>query len=303
MIEGRGRGGDDGHGAGHDAEVGPGLFTGKCPAEVLHDKQEVHVEVNAEQQAEHRGDGLQVRRICRKAVVGDGESSRSRSAEGDAESVKYRHSRQNQHNDLHDRHGKVDLVEDHGRGLDLRKHTLHAGTRALRLHQVHVGTPGQRKQTQDKYQYAHASDPMGKASPEQNAVGQGFHLRQNTGSRGGKSGRCLKYRIHRVLNRPGKQKWQGSRKAQHNPAERNRRHTLRRIVDLPLRLSQHQRHADHKADQHRQKKSDNLPLSVNHGDQAGQRHESCLEDADPPENIENNGIIHLVSAPIPPEYP
>ena len=51
---------------------------------------------------------------------------------------------------------------------------------AFRTHQMHGLTAGHGHNLQHEYQNPHSSNPVGKASPDQNAVGKILHPGQNT---------------------------------------------------------------------------------------------------------------------------
>ena len=72
--------------------------------------------------------------------------------------------------------------------------------RAFQQAAFQVGSTGKRQQAENKYQYSHSANPVGKASPDQHTVRQSLHITQNTGSSRGKTGNSLKYCIYRMGN-------------------------------------------------------------------------------------------------------
>ena len=112
---------------------------------------------------EDRNDHLLPDRIAGKSRIQHSESSGASRSEGQAERVKDRHSEDQEQHHLHHGQRDVHLVQDPGGLACLRDHLLHAGARALRLHQEHRAAAGcQRYNRHDKHQDSHAAYPVGK---------------------------------------------------------------------------------------------------------------------------------------------
>ena len=94
-------------------------------------QEEIDREIHAEQDHEHRRHGLQVGRVVRKAAVAHGKAARTGRAEGKAQTVEPRYlAPAEQHaqpveQDLQQRHGAVDGIEDRGGRAHLRNHLAH----------------------------------------------------------------------------------------------------------------------------------------------------------------------------------
>ena len=160
--------------------------------------EEVSVEVDAEHEDEHRDDTLHQTGISGAAVIAHTETSRSGTAERNAERVKQRHSHNNEDDDL--RHGdpEVDGIQYFGSVFHARDQFADRRARALRTHEVHVVAAGHREHGKDKDDDAHAAHPVSEASPEEACVAQGFDIAQDTGSRRRKAGDRLKQRVREV---------------------------------------------------------------------------------------------------------
>ena len=128
--------GDDSHS--DDTQVIPDFFGMECLAELLHDQEEVDIEVDAEQDHEYRNDDLLQSRVISAAGIQDTETTGAGCSERDAERVKQRHAGKQHQGDLQKSQSDIDRVENLCRGLYLGKHPADGGTGALRLHQGHV---------------------------------------------------------------------------------------------------------------------------------------------------------------------
>ena len=111
------------------------------------------------------------------------------------------------------------------------------GTGALRLHQIHLRAARHRQDCKQKYQHAHAADPVRKAAPEQRAVRQRLHVGNNACARRGKAGDGLKQRVRKMRNLAGKDEGQGAENTEYDPAEGDRDKALFHEERHPPRLS------------------------------------------------------------------
>ena len=185
-------GGDDTHCHRNDHKVAPHLLAGSSAAELAHEQQEVGVEVDAEQDHEDGHDPLDVGRKAGKAVVTEAETAGACRTKGGEQGFEQGHSAKQKEHQLQHGKGKVDAIQNFSGGLYLGHQLVHLRAGAFGLHQVDVGAAGQRQQREQKHQNAHAADPVGKAAPEQNTVGQPLHGGQDAGTGGGKAGDRLK---------------------------------------------------------------------------------------------------------------
>ena len=296
--------GDNNNRGGDNSQVAANLFHAEGFFGLSQQKKEIKAEVYAKQDHKHGYDILKIGRIPCHTVVFDSEASCSCCSEGEGQSVKQRHPSCQKKQDLKQRQRDIDRIQDFGSGLQLRNQLFHRGTRAFCLHQIHVIASCKRKQAQDKDENAHSADPVSKASPEQNAVGQAFHIAEYAGSRGGKAGDCFKQSINGIGCCAAEQERQRTHHAHHNPAQRNRDKSLFCVENHIFRLSDGERNSNHKAESHCDNKSKTGFLPVDHSCQAGQKHKKPFEVQNPSHNIGNHGIIHTITSCLPecPEY-
>ena len=121
----------------------------------------------------------------------------------------------------------------------------------------------QRYDRHQKYQHAHAADPMGKAAPEQTSLAHGLHIRQNGSAGGGKAADGLKKGIDIVGDLLAEIKGKGPDGRNHDPGKANDNVAFLGINDFAGRTRQkskgqsyHQRHCNS------QQEIDQAPLPV-----------------------------------------
>ena len=76
----------------------------------------------------------------------------------------------------------------------------------------------QRQQCQDKYQNPHTADPVGKASPDVDAVRHLCWIRKDTGTGCGKTGNDLKKSIDRIGDSSAEYKRHSADNTENDPA-------------------------------------------------------------------------------------
>ena len=152
----------------------------------------IRVKINRKKQHKNGYNPLDIGRIAHDAVIFYAESAGTCCTEGCCQCIKHRHSAQQQQNNLKHCHAHIDQIQNSCRMLYFGHQFSNGRSRAFCTHQIHMGSPGHGKNRQQKDQHTHTADPVGKASPEKHAAGQTFHLRQNTGTGGGKTGNRFK---------------------------------------------------------------------------------------------------------------
>ena len=134
-----------------------------------------------------------------------GRRSGSRRAEHVDQTVEKVHAAKKQKDHQDNRQSQIHAVQDPGRLLHPGHQLilLHAGH--LCPHKMHTGLL-HIGQHHGKHQHAHAAYPVGKASPEEHALRQSLHVRQDGRSCGGKPGNRLKKSVHVAGNASGQGK-------------------------------------------------------------------------------------------------
>ena len=183
-----------------------------CRFQTLLQNQIIHIEVHAEQNHENRNNPLQIRGIAGNTVVSDTEASRSGCSEHRRDRIKERHPAKQQKDKLQQTQSDIHAIEQHRRAFYTRYELADRRPRALCFHHVHVRAACKRKYRHHKYQHTHASDPVRKTTPEQQAVRHMLDLRQNTRAGRRKSGDDFKQCINVRRNLTGNHKWKRAKR-------------------------------------------------------------------------------------------
>ena len=152
---------------------------------------------------------------------------------------------------------------------------------------------GKWKQRKQKYQYAHTSDPVRKASPYKNTMRKNFDIREDAGTGGCKSGYGLKKCIYRIWNRRAYNKRNGTKNTECKPAQSYRDTAVFRIKNFVPGLFESQWNSDNKADYHGNQECKKIIFMVNKCGDTGQYHKNCLKVTYPADNISDYWKIHL----------
>ena len=238
------------------------------------DDEEVRVKVDAEHDDEHRDDALHQRGVAGAAVIANAESACSGTAEGDAESVKQGHSRDQQEDDLRHGDAEVDGVQYFGGVFHARDEFADRRARALRPHQVHVVAAGHGKDRQDEDDDAHSADPVREAAPEQARVAEGLDIRQDTGSGRRKAGYGLKKRVRKAGNVLCDHERDRSQDTDDDPAQSDNDKSFSCVVSLTLKLDRSDDLSDDKIDNGQYRVDNRLLLPVEQATEGRESQES-----------------------------
>ena len=271
-----------------DAEIAEHLGAGKGLPPFFLQNQEVGVEIDAEQDHKDRDDNLNIGGISCDAVALDAETAGACGGEGGVERVKQRHASEQEEDKFQHGQHDIDAVQNPRTGLDLRDEAADRGTRAFRLHEVHAAAAGHRKQDEQKDQHTHAADPVGKATPHQDAVRHDLDIRQDAGTGGGKAGYGFKQCVDRIGNRAGEQKRECTGDTQDNPAEGNRDIALFQIKDFVLGFSADQNQSRRQTDRNGDQKGKSGCLLIDQRGGEREKQECGLQHENPADNIQDN---------------
>ena len=272
-------------GARDDQQEKPQLVTGQCLFKPLLQHQEIQSEVDREQQHEHRDDDVNDRvAVGTHTGVSVGEAAGAGGGERVDKAVIQGHTGQLQQCDLSQRHNAVHGVQDLG-GLGLLGHQLgEDGAGSFRLGQV-VGADAQGGQKRrGQHQHAHAAQPVGEGSPEQNAVGHRLNIGQNGGTGGGETGDGLKKAVHEGIEAAGEEKGQRAHHAGGQPDKADTAKTLPG-VELGPGLQFGQGEARGGGDGAGQQKWSGV-LTVDEGYQHGEQHGARFDQDDLTDHLE-----------------
>ena len=184
--------GDKPHRSQNNQQIGTYLLHAKCFAELAEQQVIIKIEIDAEQDHKDRDNPLQCVGITGNAVSADTKTTGTGGTNTGGHRIEQRHAIEIQQKQLQQGQTKINAIQNTGCGTDFRYQLAHRGTRAFRTHQVDVGAAAHGDNCQQEYQHAHTANPVGKAAPEQRTMGQGFHILQNAGTGGGKTGNGLK---------------------------------------------------------------------------------------------------------------
>ena len=162
---------------------------------------------------------------------------------------------------------------------------------------MHGLTAGHGHNLQHKYQNPHSSYPVGKASPDQNAVGKILHPGQNTRSGSGKTGYNLEQGIGKAGDFSCKIKRQRSHQAHDNPAQCNPYISFSRIKLKVFRPFEGKCCPEDKGQQRTCQKNRPCPFPVKkrHCQRKGQKNPFHLKN--PAKYISYTFVIHGTYAP------
>ena len=197
-LELKGRGSDDGHRDQRQGiEAQDGIVQG--PQAPVHQRHKDDAEVNGGQEHKHDGEDADERRVeGADAEVARREAAGSADAEGVADGVEDRHSRQEVADEGQGADAQVYVGEDID-GLVGAGAVIVAGEGA----QFHIGEPqahrgGVGDDEQQEHHNAQAADEVGGSPPEEQALGQGFYVFQDGGTGGGEAGNAFKPGVYQI---------------------------------------------------------------------------------------------------------
>ena len=172
------------------------------------------------------------------------------------------------------------------------RHQLAAGGAGnLRLHDVHGLGIRLWQHCQHKHQHTHAAYPVGEAAPEQDALTERLHVRQDAGACGGKAGDGFKKSIHKPGDLAADGKGQSAEQGKQDPAGSHDPEALLGVHGLIFGPAQcqkragHQKHGDDRAEGHG-------VLSIEEAHHQRQQHQPRLHLQQDAQGIETDGIIH-----------
>ena len=271
--------GDDGGGQAHHHQEKAQLIALKHFPEAAAQQQEVHGEIDGEQQGEDGDDHLQ-HGVAIGAYTGIavGEAAGARRGEGVDKRVVQRHAGQLQQGDLGQCHGAVDPVEDLG-GLGLLGDQLGKDrARGFRLGEV-VRTDAQGgEQSGEQHQHAHAAHPVGECPPEQDATGLGLDVGEDGGTGGSEAGHRLKQAVHKGGEGAGEVEGERPHHAGDQPDQAHGKEALPG-VEMPGGGYSGQGQSQNGHQQDGQQEGGGV-LLVQQGDRQRQEHEECLDQQD-----------------------
>ena len=271
--------------AGDDRQIPAHLLAGERLLELLHEDEEVHVEVHAEDDHEDRDDPLNVRREAGKRVVAEAEAAGARRAERRTQRLKGDHAAQHEQQKLQNGEHDVEHVQD-ARGIAHLGHQLaYHGAGALRLHQVHVAAAHHRQHRQQEHQHAHAADPVREAPPEHAAVAHVLHVGEDARAGGRKARHRFKQRVDEPRDLAAQVKRQAAEHGHDNPAQRRGDEALPGVKMRAGGALVRQQEADERAQRHRDGKRNPLRLPVEERRDERQPHQRRLHVENPAENI------------------
>ena len=254
--------------------------------------EEIRVEVDAEHDDEDRDDDLQQSRIARAAVVSDTETAGTCAAERNAKRVEHGHAADQQTYDLCDGDPEIDGIQYFGSVLHAGHEFADRGARAFRTHQVHVVAARHGKHGQDEDDDAHTADPVGKASPEEARVAQGFNVSENTGSRRRKAGNSLKQRVRKIRNIACDHERDGTQNTQDDPAQSDDDQSFSRVIGLIGQFERGDQPSGNEVHESKDKIYNDLFLSIEQSADCRKKEECADEFHDDTEDPANDRIIH-----------
>ena len=231
-------GGDQRDAHAHDAQIVPALAALGGRAEAADQQQVVEVEVDAEEQHEHRDDPLQIRAVACDAVGLHAEAAGARGAEGVHDALEQRHAADPQKDDLQKGHAHVDLVQN-ACSVPCAGHQLaHYGAGHLRAHDVDGAVGDAGHQCHHEHQHAHAAHPVGKAAPEQQAPAHDLHICQDRRAGGGEAADGLEEGVDVGGDLPGDVEGQRTQRGDRHPGQRHGDEALSGVDHLGFRPAQ-----------------------------------------------------------------
>ena len=156
----------------------------------------------------------------------------------------------------------------------------HTGAGAFCPQQVHGKTltlfAGE---SQQKYQYTHAAQPVAEAAPIQQSLRQGLHIGQNGRAGGGKAGHDLEESIDIQGDFPGNIERQAADQTEYHPAGTDADQTLLGIKGAGRIAAQQEKHSSHGQQQSEgpQKAENCRRFAPVQADQQGRDHEKPLD--------------------------
>ena len=284
---------DSYNGQANNPQIVTYLFILGCLHYFLRQKQIIGIKVDSKKNHKDRDHHLIIRAVACNTVIFDTKTTGTCGTKTKAQCIKQRHFSNEKENDLHNSQNNVYGIQNLGCGLYLRHQFADRRSRALCFHQIHVISTGKRQQAENKYQYSHSANPVGKASPDQHTVRQSLHITQNTGSSRGKTGNSLKYCIYRMGNTSRNNKRKRSCNTEYQPAESNCNSTLFGMEYFAFSFPPGKRNSNCQTDQHRDQKCQTIFFPVNDCCNSWQNHKCRFKIEDPAKNIRYHGIIHV----------
>ena len=150
---------------------------------------------------------------------------------------------------------------------------VRGGTRGLRPHQVDRARAHLGDQRQRQHQHAHAAGPVGKAAPEQKALGQRLHVPDDGRAGGGEAGHRLKEAVHQRGDVAAEVEGQPPEEGHQYPAERHHREALPGAQEVPPGPDQRQREARREGDGHGDQYRHGVRAAVDQRYDQRQRHQ------------------------------
>ena len=186
----------------------------------------VQGEVHPEQKHGHCHHAIQIGGVViGQSVVLDAEAAGACNAHAVAYAVKQGHAAGEQQHNGDKCQGSVDEVQVQGGVFALGHQLAHLRPGALCLHQIQ-GIPRGGENGNGKHQYAHAADPVGEASPEQDPPRQSLYISQNGRTGGGEAGYAFEKSVYVVGNAAAAIKGQCSHCGKNDPHQGSNDHAL-----------------------------------------------------------------------------
>ncbi len=199
----------------------PELGVGEYYLEAADKQQIVKVEINTEYYHKCGDDPLAVRRVGCNAVGFDAKASRTCGTERVNNAVEKRHSSKKEHNRFD--HGEHDVyeVKNSCGVLCLGNKLSHNRARNLRSHNMDGAVGNAWDNGHYENDNSHTAYPVSEASPEEDSMAEGFNIREDRSSCGGKSADGLKKRINVRGDLAAQPEGQSSNQGESDPGEGN----------------------------------------------------------------------------------
>ncbi len=275
----------------YDAQITAQLLAFQRYGGLSGDYQEKQVEVDAEQQHEHRDHDVYVRAvIVSHAQRAQGKAARSRGAHRVYDRIEKRHSAEEQKHRFEHREGDIYHVE-YQRGFAYARHELaHRRSRHLRAQYAHASRVCHRQHRHDEHQHSHSADPVRKAAPEDAASRHALDIGEYGRSRGREAGDRFEYRVDEVGYLSAEYEGQSAEKRHRYPRQRHAEKALLREDPGVDGLKQQQPPARGGEQQYHGEEM-KRGLSVYYTYQRGQKHEGGFRAQDPAQDLPYGSVI------------
>ena len=235
--------------------------------------------------------------IRRHICISYAEAACAGGGKAGVDSVEKLHSAAEQKCALERGKSEVNSVEQRGVGAHMRHSLADNRAGAFSLHQKDVlltAELGDKREQKDDY--AHASQPVHKASPHQHTMAELFNLGQNCRTGGGKARYGLKESVGKNRDFSAEPKRQTAYEREQNPAQsRGGKACLLVQNHILLLFEFYAENADRGAYRSGNQKVQSLVLAVDKGRERADLHRYALDNQNPAEDIYNNSFIHKLT--------